>query len=249
MPRKAIVRPRAAAAPTRKQVERALAALASRKRAKDLAWFFKTGKGEYGEGDRFLGITVPLQRKVALRHVELPLDDISRLLGSPFHEHRFTALEILVAKYSRADAAARARIFAFYLRHAERANNWDLVDTSAPYIVGVHLKKRPRQWLDRLAASRNLWKRRIAIVATLTLIREGEIEDTFRIAEKLLGDEHDLIRKAVGWMLRETGKVSAPALLGFLREHYAAISRTTLRYAIERFPAARRKAILAGRFE
>ena len=250
MPRKAIVRARMAAAPpTRKQVERALAALASRKRAKSSAWFFKTGEGEYGEGDRFLGITVPLQRKVALRHIELPLDEIARLLQSPIHERRFTALEILVAKYRRADDANRARIFTFYLRHAERANNWDLVDTSAPYIVGAHLTKRPRQLLDRLAASRNLWKRRIAIVATLALIREGEIEDTFRIAEKLLGDEHDLIRKAVGWMLRESGKVSTPALLSFLRRHYPSISRTTLRYAIERFPAAQRKAMLAGRFE
>ena len=250
MPRKVIVRERIAAPPpTRKQLERALAAVASPKRAKSSAWFFKTGKGEYGEGDRFLGITVPVQRKVASRHLELPLDDVALLLASPIHEHRFTALEILVAKYGRADHANQARIFAFYLRHAERANNWDLVDTSAPYIVGVHLKQRPRQLLDRLAASRNLWKRRIAIVATLALIREGEIDDTFRIAEKLLGDDHDLIRKAVGWMLREAGKVSPSALLGFLKKHYASLSRTTLRYAIERFPAAQRKAILAGRFE
>lgn len=239
----------AAPLPTRKQVERALAAVASRKRAKNLAWFFKTGKGEYGEGDRFIGITVPLQRKIALRHIELPLEDIARLLASPIHEHRFTALEILVAQYRRADEARRLRIFAFYLQHAERANNWDLVDTSAPYIVGAHLKKRPRQLLDRLAASRNVWKRRIAIVATLMLIREGEIEDTFRIAEKLLSDQHDLIRKAVGWALREAGKVSTPALLGFLEKHYASIPRTTLRYAIERFPAVQRKALLAGHFE
>lgn len=234
--------------PTRKQVERALAALASRKRAKGLAWFFKTGKGEYGEGDRFLGITVPLQRKIALKHLGLALDDISRLLASPIDEHRFTALEILVAQYARGEEKQRAQIFAFYLRHAERANNWDLVDTSAPYIVGAHLKNRPRKVLDRFAASRSLWKRRIAIVSTLTLIRSGEIEDTFRIAEKLLGDEHDLIHKAVGWMLREAGKVSNPALLKFLRAHYARIPRTALRYAIERFPAAERKRILAGDF-
>jgi len=233
---------------TWKHVERELAAAADAKRAKGLAWFFKTGKGEYGEGDRFLGITVPLQRKIALKHLGLPLDDISRLLKSPIHEHRFTALEILVAQYARGQDKQRSRIFAFYLRHAERANNWDLVDTSAPYIVGAHLKERPRKVLDRFAASRNLWKRRIAIVSTLTLIRNGELEDTFRIAEKLLGDQHDLIHKAVGWMLREAGKVSSPALLEFLRFHYAATPRTTLRYAIERFPAAQRKRILAGAF-
>ena len=229
-------------------MERDLAAVADRKRAKDLAWFFKTGKGEYGEGDRFIGITVPAQRKIALRHVELSFDDVSGLLKSPIHEHRFTALEILVAKYGRADEAHRSRIFAFYLRHAGRANNWDLVDTSAPYIVGAHLKQRPRELLDRLATSPNLWKRRIAIVATLALIRDGEIEDTFRIAAKLLRDRHDLIHKAVGWALREAGKVSRSALLSFLRTHYSSVPRTTLRYAIERFPPMERKRILAGNF-
>lgn len=234
--------------PTRKRVERELAAVADPKRAKALAWFFKTGKGEYGEGDRFIGITVPEQRRVALRHVELPLNEVARLLDSPIHEHRFTALEILVAKYARADEAARSRIFAFYLRNAAQANNWDLVDTSAPYIVGQHLKRRPRKQLDRLAASRNLWKRRIAIVATLALIRDGEIDDTFRIANKLLRDRHDLIHKAVGWALREAGKVSRPALLKFLQAHYFAMPRTTLRYAIERFPPKQRKQILAAEF-
>ena len=235
--------------PTRRQVERALAEVASRKRAKGLAWFFKTGKGEYGEGDRFIGITVPVQRKIALKHLRLPLDGIAGLLASPIHEHRFTALEILVAQYARADEAGRTRIFAFYLRHAGRANNWDLVDTSAPYIVGAHLKQRPRQLLDRLAKSPNLWKRRIAIVSTLALIREGEIDDAFRIAEKLLGDRHELIHKAVGWALRETGRVSPPRLLKFLQTHYRLIPRTTLRYAIERFPVAQRKRILAGNFD
>jgi 3-methyladenine DNA glycosylase AlkD len=239
----------AAAGPTQRQVERDLAAVADPKRAKDLAWFFKTGKGEYGEGDRFLGITVPVQRKIALRHVELPLHDVARLLDSPIHEHRFAALEILVAKYARADEANRLRIFAFYLRHAGRANNWDLVDTSAPYIVGRHLKERPREALDRLATSRNLWKRRIAIVSTLALIRDGEIDDTLRIAEKLLQDKHDLIHKAVGWALREVGRVSRPALLKFLRTHCSSIPRTTLRYAIERFPLMQRKRILAGNFQ
>jgi 3-methyladenine DNA glycosylase AlkD len=232
---------------TRKHVERALAEVADPQRARNLAWFFKTGKGQYGEGDRFLGITVPLQRKVALRHAALPLQEIARLLHSAFHEHRFTALEILVAQYRKADETRRERIFRFYLRNARRANNWDLVDTSAPYIVGAHLITRPRKLLDRLAVSPNLWERRIAIVSTHALIRHGEVKDTFRIAEKLLSDQHDLIHKAVGWMLREAGKVSQPALLAFLRRHYKNIPRTTLRYAIERFSAVQRKRILAGR--
>jgi 3-methyladenine DNA glycosylase AlkD len=238
----------APAVPAHKDVERALAAVADPKRAANVACFFKTGKGEYGEGDLFLGITVPVQRRIALRHAGLPLEGIARLLASGIHEHRFTALEILVAQYGKADEAGRERIFRFYLRHAKRANNWDLVDTSAPHIVGSHLKARPRGLLDRLAKSANLWERRIAIVSTFAFIREGEIQDTFRVAETLLSDEHDLIHKAVGWALRETGKVSQPALLSFLRRRYASIPRTTLRYAIERLPAAQRKRILARDF-
>jgi len=234
---------------TRKQLERDLRAVADPKRAAGSAWFFKTGKGEYGEGDRFLGIKVPVQRKIALRHIALSLQDIAALLRSPIHEHRFTSLEVLVAQYARADEAGRERIYLFYLRNARRANNWDLVDTSAPYIVGVHLRSRPRGVLDALASSSNLWERRIAIVSTLGLIRGGEIKDTFRVAEKLLSDEHDLIHKAVGWALRETGKISQPALLGFLRKHYSSMPRTMLRYAIERFPAAQRKRMLEGNFQ
>jgi 3-methyladenine DNA glycosylase AlkD len=229
-------------------VIRALAAAADPKRAATSAWFFKTGKGEYGEGDRFIGITVPVLRRIAVRHLEIPLADIGRLLASPIHEHRLAALEILVAQYERAGEDGRENIFRFYLRHAERANNWDLVDASAPYIVGEHLKTRSRSLLDELAASPNIWKRRIAIVSTFAFIRAGEIKDTFRIAEKLLGDEHDLIHKAAGWALREAGKVSQPALLNFLRRRYSSIPRTTLRYAIERLPAAQRKRILAGNF-
>jgi 3-methyladenine DNA glycosylase AlkD len=231
-----------------REVVRELNAVVSRKRAASSAWFFKTGRGQYGEGDRFLGITVPLQRRIALRYRHLPFADIKRLLASPIHEHRAVGLEILVAQYERGDSAQRDRIFRFYLRNARRANNWDLVDGSAPYIVGEHLKTRPRGVLDRLAASKLLWERRIGIVSTLTLIKNGEIKDTYRIAEKLLADQHDLIHKAVGWGLRETGKVSRPALLQFLRANYESIPRTTLRYAIEHFPQAQRKRILAGKF-
>ena len=222
--------------------------VADPKRAESSAWFFKTGKGQYGEGDRFLGISVPLQRKIALRYRDLGFGDIKRLLASPIHEHRCAGLEILVAQYERGDGAEREKIFQFYLRNARRANNWDLVDGSAPYIVGEHLKTRPRDLLDRLAVSKLLWERRIAIVSTLALIKEGDTEDAFRIAERLLSDKHDLIHKAVGWALREAGKVSRPALLRFLRVHFKSMPRTTLRYAIERFPPAQRNRILAGNF-
>lgn len=235
--------------PCRDALERDLAAAADPEHAKSLQRFFKTGKGEYGEGDRFLGIPVPLQRKIALRHRGLPMADLSRLLASAIHEHRFAALEILVAQYERADERLRDEIVIFYLQHAKRINNWDLVDASAPYLLGEYLRDRPRDLLDRLAGSRNLWERRIAILSTLTLIRLGETEDTFRIAKKLLFDEHDLIHKAVGWMLRETGKISRPALHSFLAQNYASMPRTTLRYAMEHFSAAERKRMLQGIFD
>jgi 3-methyladenine DNA glycosylase AlkD len=231
-----------------RELVREMESVASRKRAASSAWFFKTGKGQYGEGDRFLGITVPLQRRIALRYRDLPFAGIRRLLASPIHEHRAVGLEILVAQYERGDDVQREKVFRFYLQNTRRANNWDLVDGSAPYIVGEHLKMRQRGLLDRLATSEVLWERRIAIVSTLALIKHGEIKDTYRIAEKLLADQHDLIHKAVGWALRETGKVSRPALLRFLRVHFKSLPRTSLRYAIERFPQAQRKRILAGNF-
>lgn len=220
-----------------------LAAAADPDRARNLAWFFKTGKGQYGYGDRFIGLTVPTTRRIAHRYVHLPLSDVEKLLASPIHEHRFAALEILVAQYERGDQKA---VFDFYLKHTKFVNNWDLVDTSAPYIVGQHLLTRPRKVLYRLAKSKNIWERRIAIVSTMMFIRAGEIEDTFAIAKLLLADDHDLIHKAVGWMLRETRKQSAPALLRFLKASYASLPRTTLRYAIERFPTEERKRLLAG---
>ena len=193
-------------------VKKELAAAADPERARNSAWFFKTGKGEYGYGDRFIGLTVPVMRRIAHRYLHLPLADVEKLLASPIHEHRFAALEILVAQYEREHSPA---IFDFYLKHTEFVNNWDLVDTSAPYIVGQHLLTRPRKILYRLAKSRNLWERRIAVVSTMALIRAGKIEDTFAIAKLLLADDHDLIHKAVGWMLREAGKQSTPALLIF----------------------------------
>ena len=224
-------------------LKKELAAATDSERARNLAWFFKTGKGQYGYGDRFIGLTVPTIRRIAHRYVHLPLTDVAKLLASPIHEHRFAALEILVAQYERDKSKA---IFDFYLKHTKFVNNWDLVDTSAPYIVGEHLLTRPRKILYRLAKSKSIWERRIAIVSTMIFIRAGEIEDTFAIARLLLADDHDLIHKAVGWMLREAGKQSASALLRFLKENCARLPRTTLRYAIERFPAAERKRLLAG---
>jgi len=224
-------------------LKKELRASADPERARNLAWFFKTGKGQYGHGDRFIGLTVPAVRRVAHRYIHLPLSDVAKLLASPIHEHRFAALEILIAQYERGDQQA---VFDFYLKHTKFVNNWDLVDGSAPYIVGQHLLTRPRRILYRLAKSRNLWERRIAIVSTMMFIRAGELEDTFAVGKLLLSDEHDLIHKAVGWMLREAGKQSAPALVRFLKQNYAALPRTTLRYAIERFPAPQRKRLLAG---
>jgi 3-methyladenine DNA glycosylase AlkD len=231
---------------TRHQLEAELQAAGDPERAKGSAWFFKTGKGQYGEGDRFLGIRVPVQRKIALKFQDLPLADVAELLKSPFHEYRFTALEILVAKY---EASSGVEIFRFYLQNTSGINNWDLVDTSAPYIVGKHLLTRKRAILDKLSASANLWERRISIVSTLTLIKHGQLEDTFRIAHRLLPDRHDLTHKAVGWALRETGRQSRPALLEFLRANYASVPRTSLRYAIEHFSPEHRKQLLAGSFD
>jgi 3-methyladenine DNA glycosylase AlkD len=247
----------------RKDLERELTEAADPDRAKILAWFFKTGKGEYAEGDRFLGLTVPKMRRIALQYRDLALKDLARLLASPLHEYRLAALEILVAQFEKADEKQQEQIVTFYLEQTTRINNWDLVDASAPYILGAYLTHsrakrapnalsaqldRPTDILDRLAASDNLWERRIAIVSTFAFIKKRETAPTFRIAERLLGDRHDLIQKATGWALRETGKVDQPALLRFLRKHYARLPRTTLRYAIERFTPEQRERMLQGIF-
>jgi 3-methyladenine DNA glycosylase AlkD len=227
---------------------RELGEAADERKAANLAWFFKTGKGEYGEGDIFLGITVPAARKIALRYCHLTLKDNAKLLASPRHEHRFVALEILVKQYECVDERHKQEIFDFYLSQTHRVNNWDLVDASAPYIVGEHLLTRPRTLLIRLAKSNSLWERRIAMVATLGLVRHGELKDALRIARKLLGDKEPLIHKAVGWILREVGKVSRDELVQFLEKNHAKMPRTTLRYAIERFsPEERQKWLRRGK--
>jgi 3-methyladenine DNA glycosylase AlkD len=225
-----------------------LAAAANRARAESSAWFFKTGKGEYGEGDQFLGVSVPVQRKIALRYRDLSEKSLKKLLASKIHEQRFVALEILVAQFEAGTAVQKAAIYRFYLANAARVNNWDLVDTSAPYIVGEHLLRRPRGILRKLAKSKNVWERRIAIVATFAFIRAGQTADTFAIAKMLLGDEHSLIHKAVGWALREAGKKSPEQLSEFLQANYERLPRTSLRYAIERFKPTERERFLSGDF-
>lgn len=208
-------------------------------RAAFLQRFFRTGPGEYAEGDRLLGLTVPCQRLIARAFRDLPLREAEKLLSSEFHEHRLIALLILVDQYKRADAPHREQLRRFYLEHLEGVNNWDLVDTSAAALGD------PDRF-DELAVSPNLWHRRIAIVGTFSELRAGRVAMTFRIAEKLLDDRHDLIHKATGWLLREAGKICEPELLDFLRKHYDRLPRTTLRYAIERLDRGARKAWLRG---
>ena len=227
------------------RIKRDLVQLGDPEKAKKLSSFFKTGKGQYGEGDVFLGIPVPEQRKVAKRYHALSLPDLQVLLGSPIHEHRLTALLILVSQYERADGSRKDVLFRFYLNNTEHINNWDLVDLSAPKIVGVHLLKKDISILYHLARSPNLWERRIAMLSTLTFIRNNAYDDALRIAELLLQDDHDLIHKAVGWMLREIGKRDQDVEERFLRTHYLRMPRTMLRYAIERFDAPKRQFYLA----
>jgi 3-methyladenine DNA glycosylase AlkD len=205
-------------------------------KAKLLAGFFKTGKGEYGEGDRFLGVVVPNVRKVAKKHLNASGREIKKLLYSPFHEERLAALLILVEQYRRGDEPARQKIYDLYLAGTSQINNWDLVDLSAQHIVGEYLIGKDRSILTQLALSDSLWERRIAILSTLYFIRKGQSEETLRIAELLLHDSHDLIHKAVGWMLREVGnRCSLAQERKFLDRHASAMPRTMLRYAIERF--------------
>ena len=209
------------------------------KKAEIYARFFKTGKGQYGKGDIFLGITVPNQRKVAKNYQNLPLKDIQVLLLDKIHEYRFTALIILVTKYKKANN--KKEIFDFYIKNTKNINNWDLVDTSAPYILGDYLLDKDRKIIYTFAKSDNLWEKRIAILSTFAFIRNNDFKDTINIAEILLNDKHDLIHKAVGWMLREVGKKDQNLEEEFLKKHYKIMPRTTLRYAIEKFNEDKRQ--------
>jgi len=218
---------------------RALAQFATPERAAGVARFFKTGKGEYGEGDVFIGCTVPECRLVAKEFRAMPLAQVDKLVTSHVHEERAVGLFILVAQFER---SPDRRIFQLYRKRMAFVNNWDLVDLSAPHIVGGWLADKPRGLLDTLAKSKVLWYRRIAIVSTFYFIRRGEWKDAIRIAERLVEDEHDLIHKAVGWMLREVEKrASSRALDAFLRRHAATMPRTMLRYAIERLTPAEKE--------
>jgi 3-methyladenine DNA glycosylase AlkD len=234
------------APPTLKALRKELYGLANPADAKFLQGFFKTGPGQYGEGDKFLGLRVPALRKLARNYAELSRDDVLKMLASPWHEERLLALVIMVGAYESGDVAERRLVHRDYLANTRYINNWDLVDASAGGIVGAHLEAGNISLLARLARSKDMWERRIAIVSTFYFIKRGELGPTLIIAELLLRDSHDLIHKSVGWMLREVGKRDRKVLDGFLREHYHGMPRTMLRYAIERHPEAIRRKYLAG---
>jgi len=226
-------------------IKKELKILANKEKAEILQRFFKTGKGQYGEGDVFLGIVVPEQRKIVKKYyADLSLEDTVKLLHSKIHEERLVAVLILVAKYKKGSEADKKKIFNLYIKNAQYINNWDLVDLSAPNIVGDFLLDKDRAVLYKLAKSKNLWEKRIAILASFTFIRNKDFGDTIKISEILLEDDHDLIHKAVGWMLREMGKRDEKVLEKFLQKHYKKMPRTMLRYAIEKFEEEKRKMYL-----
>lgn len=209
--------------------------------------YFKTGKGEYGEGDRFLGVTVPEQRKLAKQFRNLSLEELSDLIRSPYHEVRLTALFILVDQFKKADQALRKEIVDLYLANTATINNWDLVDSSAPFILGEYYYSRSRTPLKRFIQSKSIWERRMAIMASFYFIRQNDFTDALQWSRQLLGDKEDLIHKAVGWMLREVGKRDLEVLYGFLDEHCQQMPRTMLRYAIEKLPENIRKRYLKNK--
>lgn len=229
-----------------RDIQKQLRRLADKAIAEHSQRFFKTAKGQYGEGDKFLGIRVPVLRKIARQHREISVEEACRLLKSEFHEERLLALFLLVAIFNKADDENKRIIYELYLENTRFINNWDLVDCSAEHIVGAYLQQADKQPLYDLAVSKSLWERRISIMSTFHFIKHNDFADTLRIAETLLGDKEDLIHKAVGWMLREVGKRDAQAEEEFLKKYYRQMPRTMLRYAIERFPAAKRQKYLKG---
>ena len=232
-----------------KEVINALKTLATEERRKVNEWFFKTGKGEYGYGDIFLGVTMPDIRRIAKKFSqEISLQELTELIRNPIHEVRLCALIILVNKYKKENSD---KIYQYYMDHLTAINNWDLVDSSAPYIVGDYLYKHPEKSkiLIDFSHSENLWVRRISIVSTFTFIKNNEFNTTLEIAKLLLNDNHDLIHKALGWMLREIYKRDERIIKQFLRQNYAQIPRTTLRYAIERMDKEERLLYLKGNFD
>ncbi|MCX5694731.1 MAG: DNA alkylation repair protein [Candidatus Omnitrophica bacterium] len=216
----------------------------NRQQAKILQRFFKTGCGEYAQGDIFLGARAPVLRSLAWRYQDLSFNEVLRLLKSPIHEERLLSLLIFILKYRKADSLGKERIYKAYLRYSRYINNWDLVDVSAKHIVGDFLADKDRSVIYKLASSDLLWERRVAIVSTFYFIENNDFRDTLRIAAILIGDPHDLIHKAVGWMLREVGKRDSVAEERFLKKYSHIMPRTMLRYAIERFPQYKRQAYL-----
>ncbi|MEN8781521.1 MAG: DNA alkylation repair protein [Desulfobacterales bacterium] len=231
---------------TAKQIHIALARLGDPDIAAHSRRFFKTGKGEYGEGDRFLGIRVPVLRRKAKEFKNSPLPEILRVLTSTFHEERLLALFMLVNKFSKGLPHERKEIYELYLKNTKYINNWDLVDSSAGYIVGAYLADKDKQPIYRMAGSISLWERRIAIMSTFPMIRANDFTTTLNVSQVLLKDEEDLIHKAVGWMLREIGKRNLSVEEDFLKKHYKGMPRTMLHYAIEKFPNKERKRYLMG---
>lgn len=229
---------------TYRAIQKRLRQVADPQDAKALQWYFKTGPGEYGEGDVFIGVKVPKLRALVKEFWQAGERDVRRLLASRIHEDRALALFILVRQFEKGTEGDRRRIYRLYLASTDRINNWDLVDLSAPNIVGGYLLNRSRRPLYRLARSKSLWERRIAVLATFAFIREGDFDDSLAMAEHLLHAKEDLIHKAVGWMLREIGKRDVAVLEAFLDKHGTTMPRTTLRYAIERFPEAKRQGYL-----
>ena len=223
-----------------------LQSIGSSEKAVHLSRFFKTGPGQYGEGDRFLGVMVPYSRAIAKANKAMPLEEVQLLLESSWHEARLCALLILVYRFKerKITEEEREQIYSFYIKNARRCNNWDLVDLSCRDIVGEYLVDKDRSILYRLADSENLWEQRIAIVATWAFIRRSDFNDTLALAERLMAHKHDLMHKAVGWMLREVGKKDRETLTNFLEKNATQLPRTTLRYAIEHYPEPQRQYFL-----
>jgi len=230
-----------------KEIQKKLQELGNKEKAKKHQRFFKTGPGEYGEGDVFIGVTVPELRKLAKEYKTIGPNEINQLLQSPIHEERLFSLFLLIHRYSKGDEPEKKRIYELYLKNTKFINNWDLVDSSAGQIVGAFLFDKSKKPLYDLVKSDNLWERRISIISTFYFIKRNQFSDTLKISKILLSDKEDLIHKAVGWMLREVGKRDISVEENFLKKHYKNMPRTMLRYAIEKFPESKRQQYLKGK--
>ncbi|MBW2590474.1 MAG: DNA alkylation repair protein [Deltaproteobacteria bacterium] len=229
------------------EIQKKLKGLGNKEKAKKHQRFFKTGPGEYGEGDIFVGVTVPKLRKLANEYKTIPLKEVKKLLHSSIHEERLLSLFLLIHRYSKGDEHEKERIYELYLKNTKLINNWDLVDSSAGHIVGAFLFDKSKKPLYDLVKSNNLWERRISIISTFYFIKHNKFSDTLKVSKILLSDKEDLIHKAVGWMLREVGKRDMSVEEDFLIKHYKNMPRTMLRYVIEKFPESKRQQYLKGK--